>query len=199
MLNIENILRRLSIRRPIFHSEADFQHEFAWELRTLRPELSIRLEYPKRGIGEIDIVVSEGTEECLIELKYKTRCVQQSWNGEDFALCGHAATPLGRYDAIKDISRIERSGLLGYAIFLTNEPSYWRASAKGNGAAFSTHELRTFDRCTLNWATIRPGSVGALRISPITLQGVYVCRWQDYSAIGNKPFRFLCTTVSKRV
>ena len=30
--------------RPLFHSEADFQHAFAWQLHSAHPDARIRLE-----------------------------------------------------------------------------------------------------------------------------------------------------------
>ena len=32
-------LTALAAERPVFHSEADFQHGFAWQLHALQPEL----------------------------------------------------------------------------------------------------------------------------------------------------------------
>jgi len=46
MIQIEPVLASLSVRRPIFHSEADLQHELAHELRVHDPSLALRLEYP---------------------------------------------------------------------------------------------------------------------------------------------------------
>ena len=33
----------LARMRPLFHSEADFQHAFAWQLRSAHPDARIRL------------------------------------------------------------------------------------------------------------------------------------------------------------
>lgn len=35
VFNVDDLLARLALRRPVFHSEADFQHEFAWEARQM--------------------------------------------------------------------------------------------------------------------------------------------------------------------
>ena len=47
-MNLPVVLSDLAVRRPGFHSEADFQHELAWAIQTKyahqKPEL--RLEYP---------------------------------------------------------------------------------------------------------------------------------------------------------
>ena len=34
----------LAAKRPIFHSEADFQHALAWEVQLAHPNAGIRLE-----------------------------------------------------------------------------------------------------------------------------------------------------------
>lgn len=44
MINMNKVLSTLSVKRPIFHSEADFQHSLAWEIREHYPESEIRLE-----------------------------------------------------------------------------------------------------------------------------------------------------------
>ena len=42
---LESTLAGLSSSRPVFHSEADFQHALAWELHHAHPDVSVRLEY----------------------------------------------------------------------------------------------------------------------------------------------------------
>ncbi len=43
-LDIHGALGRLSAVRPIFHSEADFQHALAWTIQLQHPDATIRLE-----------------------------------------------------------------------------------------------------------------------------------------------------------
>jgi hypothetical protein len=45
MLDFPDLLARLARNRPVFHSEADFQHALAWEIHSLHPTAKIRLEY----------------------------------------------------------------------------------------------------------------------------------------------------------
>jgi hypothetical protein len=139
-----DIMQALARRRPIFHSEADFQHAFAWEIHRLAPECDIRLEVPVRattGAIHLDLLARSKLGQMAIELKYKTRSLTAALNGEDFNLMGHAAQDLGRYDFFKDLNRIEafaRAGpeQTGYAIFLTNDSAYWKApSGVGHGYA----------------------------------------------------------------
>ncbi len=45
MLNLEAAMHNLGGQRPIFHSEADFQHALAMQIFQENPSLKIRLEY----------------------------------------------------------------------------------------------------------------------------------------------------------
>lgn len=47
-LDIEKCMKSLSEKRPIFHSEADFQFALAWEIQKEYPKANVRLEYPIR-------------------------------------------------------------------------------------------------------------------------------------------------------
>jgi hypothetical protein len=50
MINVHQIMKTLAVERPVFHSEADFQHALAWELHRQMPEWAMRLEYRPRKI-----------------------------------------------------------------------------------------------------------------------------------------------------
>ena len=45
ILDIYEIMHQLSIWRPIFHSEADFQFSLAWMIKEQYPNCDIRLEF----------------------------------------------------------------------------------------------------------------------------------------------------------
>jgi hypothetical protein len=45
-LSISEVLAALAKQRPLFHSEADFQHAIAWELHERLPRASVQLEHP---------------------------------------------------------------------------------------------------------------------------------------------------------
>ena len=110
MIDPVDIMRALARRRPIFHSEADFQHAFAWEIHRSAPEFDIRLEVPVRattGAIHLDLLARSTLGQMAIELKYKTRSLTAALDGEDFHLMSHAAQDLGRYDFFKDLNRIE--------------------------------------------------------------------------------------------
>jgi hypothetical protein len=129
MVDIEDVLLSLAKSRPVFHSEADFQHALAWEIHRHLPQASVRLEYKPPEVTSrmyLDIWVALGTTRIAIELKYKTRKVKTVVGGEAFDLSNHGAQDLGRYDFLKDIQRLEnvcaaRRDTVGYTIMLTND------------------------------------------------------------------------------
>lgn len=51
MIDLPPVMSALAKDRPVFHSEADFQHALAWEIHRRWPETSVRLEFrvPKLG------------------------------------------------------------------------------------------------------------------------------------------------------
>jgi hypothetical protein len=198
-MEIEALLRRLSERRPIFHSEADFQHALASELHLSEPSVEIRLE---RRIADmrVDMVTMSPTGNCAFELKYKTRVSQTDHAGESFWLRNHAAQDIGRYDFLKDVSRIEQvvlgnPGWSGCAVLLTNDPGYWRSGREGTvDSAFRLHDGRILDP-KLEW-DIR-ASVGTTRgrTLPLEIRGRYEIRWCPYARIGTEEFRYLAIKI----
>ena len=160
-IDIHKILSHLKDRRPVFHSEADFQFEFAWQIKQEQEyaNYQIRLEYPVRlkyfgktekqqkGKNEyIDIVVITDKNEWIpIELKYKTKKHQFDFSThkpeiEDVELTDQSATNHGRYWFWNDVSRIEtlieegyrnKNWVEGYAIILTNDKNYWDKDGAG--------------------------------------------------------------------
>ena len=44
ILDLDAAIMRLAARRPVFHSEADFQFALAWQIHTDHPAAHIRLE-----------------------------------------------------------------------------------------------------------------------------------------------------------
>ena len=108
-MDIDAVLKQLKNKRPIFHSEADFQFALAWELQQQYPDASLRLEYapPDDRQKHIDILMRVGDDIYPIELKYKTAAFRAVVNGEQYSLTDHSAQDLGKYDFVKDICRIE--------------------------------------------------------------------------------------------
>ncbi len=65
---IEEILKKLSGIRPIFHSESDFQFALAWKINDMYRDFNIRLEYPMSN-NHLDILIFNSETSILFELK----------------------------------------------------------------------------------------------------------------------------------
>jgi hypothetical protein len=204
LLDVPALMTALSIKRKIFHSEADFQHALAWEIHELHPELSIRLEYrhPSLGRQYLDLWVTGNSGELAIELKYWTRALAVSFQGEPFALLNQGAQDLSRYDLLKDVQRLEtlrskNSDCSGIAITLTNEHLYWTPPSR---AGLADHEFRVHQDAgypitgVRSWAEKTSEGTMKGRESPIRLEGVYHPEWRSFSefpGIKNGTFRWL--------
>jgi len=197
---LNNVMRSLSLRRPVFHSEADFQHELAIEL--VKNGYQVRLEVPREITingtlvrAEIDLLIHDGKIWIAIELKYvKTESTIEHC-GEVFQLKETWLSNLSRFDCFADCQRIEAFvdacyANVGYSVFLTNKADAWEKdiSNKNNLArSFSIHEGRIIlSNTPLNWYPNDPteGSVSSKRLppySPITLIRERTIEWFDYS------------------
>lgn len=227
MDEIANVLNELSMRRPVFHSEADFQHALAWAIHEKCPDLNIRLErrvdlnskekyfYNYLDIYldiyfyiyfyiYLDIFAFKDNKKVAIEVKYKTKNLEIEINNEEFKLKNQGAQDQGRYDFIKDISRLEEAsekyhGGVGFAIFLTNDENYWKTSPNDETAAdkdFRIPEGKTI-KGELNWKDGTSEGTMSGREEPITLKGEYDLKWEDYSNSKeqNGQFRYLLIEV----
>jgi len=201
----------LASRRPIFHSEADFQHALAWRIHETHPESELRLEREQFLPGgtermATDIWIQFPDTVVAIELKYTNRAFQVEWDGEAFGLRDHGAQPPRRYDFIKDIQRLEQTLRLpdpaeyGFAILLTNNQTYWTPPRQNNviDAAFRIHDSQGIGGGTLSWGQHAGAGTKQSREEPITLAHSYSLNWQDYFDFGSKPgeqFRYLAVVV----
>jgi hypothetical protein len=204
-LSPDDVMRVLAANRPVFHSEADFQQAFAWQLRLLRADAVIRLELrPDPALREaVDMRFTIGGTRVAVEFKYLVRAFEVMIDGEYFRLRDQAAQPLSRYDVLKDIERLERfcaSGWadVGYAVVLSNDPPVWSPGRPGSiDEAFRMQGGATLTG-TLGWAShAGPGTTRG-REKPIVLRGRYPIAWQPYLALHPKcagQFRFLTVEV----
>lgn len=206
MIKMSNVLHELSRERPIFHSEADFQHAVAWQIHERWPELNMRLE---RRIdlndrkNYVDICIHETSNVVIIETKYKTKGANIALHGEDFILKNQLAHLVNRYGFVKDVSRIEeclttcQEGY-GFAVFLTNDASYWREPRNTDplDKDFRIHEGRTI-RGELSWKEGTSEGTMRGREVPVKLRGQYTLNWEDYSVVEDQgeKFRFLLVRV----
>ena len=202
-------MQELSQSRPIFHSEADFQHALAWQIHEAMPDSQLRLEYPFRHDGStmyLDIWLP--TEQIAIELKYLSRRLELDCHGEHFALRDQSAQDTRRYDFLIDMQRLEyttddevKLAKAGVAVLLTNDPAYSKSPATGwestNDAAFRLHEGRTVSG-QLEWSERASPGTKEGKEEPIDIIGSYDLHWRDYSRLGgsnNQQFRYLAVEV----
>jgi hypothetical protein len=199
-------MRNLSRIRPIFHSEADFQHALAWRLHGRWPAARIRLEYrPLPGERTyLDLSFEVDGWAWAIELKYATRQVDLTIDGEQFSAITQGALDILRYDYLRDITRVEHIAQLrprvdGLALLLANDPALWLPpTARVNiDTQFKLHEGRELVG-VLDWAP-HTGGTKLGREQPHQLHGSYTVHWQDYSQIPGQGasgrFRFLAIHV----
>ena len=214
MFKIHKLMECLARVRPVFHSEADFQQSLVSCIYKRRPRL-IHSEFhpflPERMA--LDIWIPD--KSIAIELKYRTRKLSLNQgdvsgydliqDGETFALRDQAAQDVSRYDFVKDIERLERvvggfkPARRGFAVFLTNDPSYWNPSRKQNpvDAEFRVHESKAI-KDVMRWDNRASDGTKKGRASPIRLKGSYKCKWRDFSSFGGKKygqFRYLAIEV----
>jgi hypothetical protein len=206
MFNIEDVLNELSKKRPVFHSEADFQYSLAWEIHEMHPDLNIRLEKREEINGEelyLDIFIFGTDKIFALELKYKTKRLDITISNEDYHLKDQRGRNTSRYDFCKDIERLERvlekyPNGMGFVIFLTNDDLYWKTpqSLNTTDKDFRIHEGRTI-KGTLKWKEGTSKGTMRGRENPVKLDGEYSLRWKDYSDLKRKngKFRYLLVKV----
>lgn len=205
MFDIDQFMVGLASQRAIFHSEADFQHAFAWQFHEVFPEARVRLEYPFYA-GKwiyIDLWLDTPSQKLAIELKYKSRTLETLHGDEHFRLKSHSAQDSGRYDFLKDVARLEKvsmnsSNVSGYAVLLTNDPSYWGTGRIGTvDVNFRLHPGREITG-DMGWLpNAAPGTIRG-RTEPLHLSGSYTVEWKPYSrldAISGGEFRYLAFRV----
>lgn len=173
--------------RPVFHSEADFQHAFAWQVHRLDPAAAVRLEVrPDPDVREaVDMLCRTGGRRIAVEFKYLVRRFEATIDGELFRLRDQGAQPLSRYDVLKDVGRLERfcaagRADIGYAVVLSNDPLVWSPGRPGSiDEAFRMHDGARLAG-TLSWGPkAGPGTTGG-RADPIALTGAYPVSWVEY-------------------
>ena len=187
----------LAKRRPVFHSEADFQFALAWEIQKRHPKVDMRLEYPvplDRVQGRIDIWLEDSAT--AVELKYWTHKATLTNHAERFEFADGAPV-WERYEFWKDVARIERlisdgPAKAGYVIALTHSQGFWN----GVGAGTVDEAFRIFNGRTvsgrLDWAPHTGAGTRQDHEEPHELRGSYLTRWHEYSPLG---FRYLLIDV----
>lgn len=205
---VDKALAKLAQRRPIFHSEADFQYEFAREYHSLRPSDEIRLERPVRvdevGTFNVDILIGIVGTWHAIELKYVTAGLTTLISNEEFRLRSQAAQDLRRYDIIKDILRLESlivhgAVASGISVTITNDRTLWSESKHLDpvDAAFRLHNGRILAG-SLAWHDRASAGTRKGREAVLELVGSFPLQWSEYSSLDtlrNGEFRQLVVPV----
>lgn len=204
---IHSMLARLAERRPVFHSEADFQHALAWEMRLSNPDANIRLEKQVAAQGSrvhLDLLIQSKLGDVAIELKYKTRSAKLIHADEEYLLRNQSAQDIGRHDFLKDIQRLEKyvethANAESFAILLTNDRTYWMESKKNDSvdSEFRVHEGRILQGGA-TWGAKASAGTKHKREEPIKLQGKYGVQWSKYSSFGSgiaEEFRYVLVRV----
>lgn len=206
-LALTDVLTKMAASRPVFHSEADFQHHLAWTLREMDPQVRVRLE-TRPLAGErlhLDLLLTRpaSAERVAVELKYPTRSLNLDHQGERFELRDHAALDATRHDVVKDIQRLERlvaagAADSGWMLALSNDPGCWNAPTRDTfDIAFRIHEGRDLAG-RLEWAPGTGSSTKAGRDLPLELTGRYTLAWRPYSTVSSRSagtFRVLAVQV----
>lgn len=205
MVDIEKLMEELARERPVFHSEADFQHALAWQIHRTNPGHAVRLEHKPRANSAMYVDIWMATVGVVVELKYRTRELDCEVQGEPFLLRDQAARPPSRYSFMRDIQRIEdfvstvpdvRSGL---AVMLTNDSLYWNRPSRRNlvDAEFHLHEGRRVGS-EMAWSKRASDGTRKGREATILLTGAYHLQWRDYASVGagrHARFRYLAIRV----
>ncbi len=204
-----SLLGDLSGRRPVFHSEADFQLALAWHIHEEVPNSKVRLEFKPFQSENMHLDIWLQTLGVAIKLKYPTRGLKVDREGEVFALRNQSAQDTRRYGFIMDILRLEQvvydSGMAkaGFAVLLTNDPSYWKLPQQGwqdtMDAAFRIHEGMVI-KGGMKWSErVAEGAIKGMEDS-IKLRGSYDVNWRDYSTLKEDKygkFRYLVVEVPR--
>lgn len=208
MFDIHAVMKSLAVRRPVFHSEADFQFALSWHIHELLPGCEVRLEFKPFPRESVHLDIWLPTLGTAIELKYATQTLDTECVGERFAPKSQSAQDQRRYDFLKDVERLERivsssRAKNGLAIMLTNDPLYWKPPQQ-NWQSTADVAFRIHDGLPkigeLIWSPSAGEGTTRSRTSPIRLTGSYVARWANYSRLDanrNSQFRYLVFDVGK--
>ncbi len=205
MLDITHLMKELARYRPVFHSEADFQHALAWRIHEEMPDCEVRLEYKPFLTKRLYLDLWLPNIGVAMELKYYTGKLHLERDDESFALLDQSAQDIRRYDFLKDIQRLEQLSKLpqaraGIAVLLTNDPTYWKSSSRPDtvDVAFRLHDGRKITG-QMAWAERASDGTTKNRKESILLRGSYDLRWHNYANLGNGPnrlFRYLVVRTS---
>ncbi len=210
---IQNSIDELKIERPVFCSEADFQHSLAikisnqnHDLSRIRLEKLIPLKEDKRNY--VDLFLDFKDFKAVLELKYKTKKEIIFHDNEEFNLLGHGAQNLGSYAFFKDIQDIEslinkKQIDMGLCLFLTNDSYYWREHPRESiTKQFRISDNRKVGNEVLNWVKTKKTDPDkkewTKRYPRLTMKNNYDFLWKEYSNLDNQHlFKYLLIPIIK--
>ena len=196
---VRGALEALRKRRPIFHSEGDFQHEFANDLADqglsrIRVEWPFKIGGSKNEQNKWGDIVADGV---AIELKHKAGAHMLEFEGEKFSSTRSTdANVVDRREFWEDVWRIDQlvnssnnKFLCGFAILLTNRNKFWeKAHNASEPFAHNGSEVKEFFHEKKGEREHR------------TLSRVRTVHWQDWSNLETKTGKgvFRCAIVEIR-
>lgn len=185
-VDLEETLAALARRRPLFHSERDFQVALAWQVQVADPRMHVYLETrPSEGVHlDLAFESADRAHYTAVELKYFTRFWSGPVDGQHFALKAQGAHDFGGWGVVKDITRVEkfvrvRPGSNGAVIALTNDSKYWTPTPNSSASdvAFRLGEGTVLEGLR-EW--LRPPA-SIERNAALPLRGRYEVHWEDFS------------------
>src|SRR3954470_21617759 len=133
---VEQALVRLAHERPIFHSEAEFQHSLPWQIQLDQLAANIRLERLMSTTPrlELDLLIELAGRTLAVELKYPRAALTIELGDEAYDL-RLGAPDVESYAVVKDVWRLERlvrEGVAdeGCALTLSNHRGLWEPSSR---------------------------------------------------------------------
>ncbi|MGF7003434.1 hypothetical protein M2149_001835 [Lachnospiraceae bacterium PFB1-21] len=181
-------MKTLAVKRPVFHSEADFQFCLAFELKnTLGDDAKIYCEYPVASLKleaekrrpHLDILISVGGKKIPIELKYRPKASTIEYDNEVFELKPQGDNTWSRYDFLKDVLRIENYKNddashceEGYAIFLTDNMIFKEDKPSKHKLSLANKIEGEYYRTYINE-----------KKQLLEIKGIYTPNWHDYRDI----------------
>jgi hypothetical protein len=210
---VEKAINELKLERPVFCSEADFQHSLAIKISNQNHDLSkIRLEklipLKENKRNYVDLFLNFENFKAVLELKYKTKKEIIFHDNEEFNLLGHGAQNLGSYAFFKDIQDIEslinkKQINMGMCLFLTNDSYYWREHSRESITKnFRISDKRKVGNEVLNWVKTKKTDPNqkdwVKKYPPLTIKNNYDLSWKEYSNLDNQHlFKYLLVPVIK--
>lgn len=202
---IEEIIQKFGENGNLFLCERQFQFDLAQEISKNFNNCVVHLEFPseKPCCGRLafyDIVLEEENQYFVIELKYKTKSADIFYKNIKYSLKNQSAQDLGRFDFLKDISRIEqwnqfnpnRTFAGGVAVILTNDSSYWKKTGENcNYEAFALKDKTTIVAGKKQWSSENLNYDGHDRKNGLNLLNDYDIKWVNYYKDENNEFRYL--------